>query len=103
MNKTLEIKNDKLLQRVYNGEQNFTESELSDLVYEYDRFDFIEGEDRRWSRYNLIILKIEDKYFEIGYDEGLTENQENSYDSQPVEVELSEKERVIIERTYSLK
>ncbi len=89
-----------LLQRVYNGEQNFTESELAYLVYEYDRFDFIKGDDRRWSSYCQTILKIEDRYFLIGFDKGLTENQEDYFDSQPVEVELKETEKTIIERDY---
>ena len=100
MNKTLKIENDELLKRVYNGEQNFTESELADLVYEYDRFDFIKGDDRRWSSYCQTILKIEDRYFLIGFDQGLTEDY---FNSQPVEVELKETEKVIIERDYTRK
>lgn len=100
MNKTLKIENDELLQRVYNGKQNFTESELAYLAYEYARFDFIKGDDRRWSSYCQTILKIEDRYFLIGFDQGLTENQEDYFDSQPIEVELKETEKTIIERDY---
>ena len=45
-------------------------------------------------------IQIEDRYFSIGFDQGLTENQEDYFDSQPVEVELKETEKVIIERDY---
>lgn len=99
MNYTLKTEEDELLQRVYNGEESFTEEELSYLHYEYDRFDFIKGENRRWSRNNNTILKIEDKYFSILCDEGLTEGQENSYEFGG-EVKLTQEVKTITVNTY---
>jgi len=93
---------DELILRVYNGDQDFTENELNDLVTEYEDItvDTIEGGDRRWSRNMETILIIEGKYFSIQWEKGLTENQENEFYDQPIEVSLHEEEIIYTKRTY---
>lgn len=63
-----------------------------------------EGEDRRWTRGQYNLIKLEDRYFELLWEQGLTEMQEN-YWEYPAEVkflgmhkEIVEIETPIIER-----
>lgn len=77
----------KLLQ----GYKEFTERQLQELVYEHE-FDTIQGEGRRWQRGMKTIVKVEDKCFQIDWEQGLTEYQEDSFYTQPYEVERVEKE-----------
>lgn len=95
MNKTLTADSDDLLKRVYNGDQDFTESELNDLATEYEQFDLVEGHNRRWLKSMDTILKIDDKYFMICWQEGLTESQENEFYNQPQEVTLTQESKTI--------
>jgi len=46
------------------------------------------------------ILIIEGKYFSIQWEKGLTENQENEFYDQPIEVSLHEEEIIYTKRTY---
>lgn len=71
MNKTLTTKDDELIQRVYQGDKNFTESELRDLATEFPIYDLIEGDNRRWLKSMDTVLKIDDKYFMVCWQEGL--------------------------------
>ena len=60
----------------------------------------ITGENRRWSRSITDICHVGEKYYELNWEEGLTENQENDFGYQPVEVELHEEEVTFIKRTW---
>ena len=82
---------DKLLIKLLNKEK-FTEEELCDLFWEYDDYvvDEWKSEDRRWSCYNYKVLKLEDRYFLLEADLGLTESVENNFDFQPTEVYKAE-------------
>lgn len=53
----------------------------------------LEGDNRRWSRYDTVILKAPSgRYWSWGYEHGLTEYQEHHYDGDaPVRVEPVEK------------
>lgn len=99
----LKRKGNKLLERVYNGEQNFEYNELSVLACEYDKFDLIEGDDNRWTKDMSTILKIDDKYFRIDWSCALTENQDSEFHSQPYEVNLEQKKVTIINNIYTNK
>lgn len=57
------------------------------LLSDWEPEDVIRGEDRRWSVWITKIFKIGERYFEVGYDHGLTELQEDEYwDTDVVEV-----------------
>lgn len=72
-----------------------TEEEISRLVFEYEISKTV-GENRRWSHTNTSIVSLLNRYFSIVWEEGLTENQDNSYDEQPIEVKKHEYEKTII-------
>lgn len=62
-----------------------TEKELSRLVSEYEVETYY-GSNRRWSRTVTTIVEMCNRLFRISWEEGLTEEQCNSYSNQPVEV-----------------
>lgn len=101
MNKTLTKKDDELIQRVYQGDKNFTETELRDLATEFPIYDLIEGDNRRWLKSMDTVLKIDDKYFMVCWQEGLTESQENEFYNQPVEVKHTVEVKTVTVNHYN--
>ena len=80
--------------KLIDSDTKLSEDELEELlIYEVDR---ITGENGRWSRCVGSILHIGDRYFELNWEEGLTEYQDNMFDSQPEEV-------IPVERTKTVK
>lgn len=79
--------------------EKLTEKELSRLVHEFG-IETDHGENRRWTRSNCTVCKLCNRYFEVVWEEGLTEYQDNEYIYQPVEVELHEYEKVIKVREW---
>lgn len=55
--------------------------------------DQIENDSGRWMTYMTTVFEVGGRYFAIDWDRGLTERQENEYDSQPVEVKKHEYEK----------
>jgi hypothetical protein len=98
----MENQHDELIQKLLNRE-SLSESEIQDLVYEYDDYIFEQekGENRRWSRGVMTVFKVDDRYFMVNWDEGLTEYQENEFYDQPYEVTLKVEEQIIKVNTYS--
>ena len=81
----------------YDSGENFEEREIMDAFwgdfddYKERKFQVIEeeeGDDRRWTRAIYRYVKIQDRYFLIQYDRGLTEMQEDYWDWQPEEMSL---------------
>ena len=90
------------------NKQELTSSEVESLIncyYEGDysclnHVDEVEGEDRRWSRLNKVIIQVipENKFFSLTYDHGLTEYQDHYYGAQvATEVKPVEKQIIIKE------
>jgi len=74
--------------------RHFTKEEVREWAGE--GVDEIVGEDRRWSRTNTTIVKIDNKFYSIYWEQGLTENQENEYEAQDApEVQQVEKTIVV--------
>lgn len=69
----------------YDNKEPLTEKEARELIWNYD-YERIEGENRRWARWVDVIVKLKDRYFRVGFDEGLTEMQPNEYYTDIVEV-----------------
>lgn len=69
----------------YDNKEPLTEKEVRELIWNYD-YERIEGESRRWNRWVDVIIKLKDRYFRVGFDEGLTEMQPNEYYTDIVEV-----------------
>ncbi|KKL91261.1 hypothetical protein LCGC14_1896430 [marine sediment metagenome] len=76
-----------------------TEKQVEDLVWEGEVVKTTEGENRRWSRTITSIVKIDSKYYEIHWDEGLTENNENYYPEQEA-IEVKSVEKTIIVKEW---
>ena len=93
---------DGLIQKLLNKEE-FSERELNDLVNEFDEyiFEVEEGDDRRWYREVTTTLKVGDRYFQIVWDKGLTENQEWQFDNQPYEVKWAQLSEVVLVNNYT--
>lgn len=85
-----------LLEKMDSG-YKFEDWELCDLCceYEYERED---GYDGRWTREVTTIIKLDDRFFSIDWQEGLTEMQDDDYMNQPYEVYGQEK---VITRTIT--
>ena len=90
-----------LLTKIDNKEK-LTESEISDLVCECE-VEVKYGQNRRWSRSATTISKLGDRYFRIEWENGLTENQPDDFNNQPIEVELKEYEKTIIVKEWIVK
>lgn len=74
-----------LYEKITNGIK-LNKEDLCELrEFEYD---LIKGGDRRWTRSMRTVCELGDKFFMLEWEQGLTENQEDSFDNQPYEVEL---------------
>jgi len=81
-----------------------TEDEIGEFLEWLDHYDEDEGDDGRWSRPVTTYCKTRDgRFFRVDWCKGLTEYQEDWYDSQPVEVTLTEEpgESTVIVRTWT--
>ena len=88
---------DKLIKRALEGKK-LTRDEWIFLINEDKEVGRVEDEPRRWCKWVEVIIEYQDKYYSIGYDEGLTECQENDYcDSGIIEVKPVKKIIEVIE------
>ena len=76
------------------NKEKLTERELQRLVGEYD-IETSYGDNRRWSRSASTVIELLGRFFIINWEDGLTENQINTYDNQPIEVKREEKKKTI--------
>lgn len=90
---------DELELKLLNNESVFSDDELLELVFEYSD-DNIELSEGRWSKRMQSIIKVEDRYFSIEWEKGLTENQEHYFNNQPYEVKREAREVVRVEVNY---
>lgn len=72
-----------ILKKIDNNEELSKKEIIDMLEYEIERE---YGDNRRWSRSVISIISINDRYFSICWEQGLTECQEDEYNNQPVEV-----------------
>jgi len=88
--------NEEFEQKLLNG--TFKEKELKDIPWglynvDYHVIEELDGDDHRWTRDIATIFEFKGKLYELLWDRGLTELQENSFYNQPYEV--IKKEEVI--------
>lgn len=84
-----------MLKKIDNSEE-LTERELSRLAYEHE-VDHEEGNNRRWSRTITSYVQLQDRFFVVNWEQGLTESQDNEFYDQPYEVEKQIHEEIIPE------
>lgn len=85
---------EELLNKIDSG-KNLTEDELQHLIWECEEVDRDYGDNGRWTRGVISVVELCGRYFEVYWEEGLTEYQENEYYNQPVEVEKKEYDKTI--------
>lgn len=78
-----------MVQKIDQGEK-LTETELERLVWNYE-IEKSYGDDHRWTKEVFSIICLLDRYFEIDWQKGLTEMQDNEFYEQPYEVKQIEK------------
>jgi len=74
-----------LLKKIDAGEI-LSEEEIRTFIYECEQEAEETGENRRWSRSVRTIMKLDNRFFAVEWEKGLTENQENCFNNQPYEV-----------------
>ena len=84
-----------IIEKMYAGKK-LSEKELKALVYEdveddYEIVTEVEGDESRWSRTIDTIIKVGEDYWDIPWERGLTECQENMFWEQPIRVKPVEK------------
>lgn len=63
--------------------EDLTESEISDLLWDYEQVWEEEGEDHRWQREMSTVVKVGEYFIRIDWMSGLTEMQEDEFYEQP--------------------
>ena len=84
---------EELLRKIDNHEDLYSQ-DYWEMIDNYSIYSD-EGEDGRWTRFMYNLIKLGDRYFEINWQKGLTEMQENDWDY-PIEVEFLGMETEII-------
>ena len=74
------------LERFDKGEE-FTRQELEKICWSFEEVDEIDGDCGRWTQNIKTIFVIDERYFAISWERGLTEYQEDEFYEQPCEVE----------------
>ena len=82
-----------MVNKIDNNEK-LSEKELRILVNEYE-YSEEAGGTGRWTQHMHTVVKLENRFFMIVWERGLTEYQENQFLYQPYEVELHEYKKVI--------
>lgn len=88
-----------VLDRIDKGE-NLTREQRAELTWDYE-ISREEIEEHRWGDMVESIIEIQGRLFSMMWFKGATENQDNEYDNDPVEVE--EYEEVITIKKYRVK
>lgn len=84
----------------YDSGAKFTENEIRDMIWGFKQVEEDEGYNHRWTQDITTVIQVEDRYFRIWWERGLTEYQENCYHNQPVEVTPHKHEKLITVREW---
>ena len=77
--------------------RKFTAAEVKEHVYD-NAVETTEYDVRRWYRVNLTIVELDGKFYQLYWNEGLTECQENEFEAQEAQEVEKIKETVVIEK-----
>lgn len=77
---------DAIANKILNHE-HLTETELETAVFYLPVVEENDIENYRWTKLVRTIVEVDDRYFAIEWQKGLTEMQDNFFDEQPYEVE----------------
>lgn len=88
-----------IIKKLKNNEE-LSENEIKELVWEGRFVDEVEGDDHRWQKEIQTIVDIDGQLYAIDWMRGLTECQENEFLEQPYKVERVEEVVTTIKVTY---
>ena len=87
---------EKRLMDMVDSGKTLDEDQIRRLLYSMRKVDEEVGENRRWYRDVKTYLQTYDgRYLCVEWEEGLTELQDDSYESQPYEVTLEEEQKLV--------
>lgn len=84
----------------YDAGEKFTEDELRYMVYDCNKVEETEGDSHRWTKDMTTIFECDGRCFQIDWNRGLTEYQEEEFYCHPEEVTLHEYEKTITVREW---
>lgn len=92
---------DERLVNIYNkinSNEKLSECDIKYMARSLDEYhaEYEEQDSRRWSQWVYIVINIQNRYFEFGFDEGLTEQQEDNFSDTHI-AEVIPKERTVIQ------
>lgn len=87
---------DEVVNKLKSGKK-LNENEIATLVYEGFEVDEIKGDSYRWTQSIQTIINIDGELWEIDWQKGLTEYQENEFYNQPYRVVKREKQVIVTE------
>lgn len=73
---------EQIIEKLKNKEK-FTESEIKEILWDFEQVWEEEGENRRWTRSVSTVIKVGEYFIMVNWEQGLTECQENEYWEQP--------------------
>lgn len=81
-----------------NSNEKLSRDDIRLMARDFDDYhaEYEEQDSRRWSRWVYIVINIQNRYFEFGFDEGLTEQQEDNFSDTSV-TEVFPKERTVVQ------
>ena len=75
----------------------FTKEQVRELVWEAE-VETINGENRRWSRSNTTIVEFENKFYDLYWEEGLTEMQDDEFEAQDAPEVKQIEETIVVKK-----
>lgn len=97
-NNIYELKIEKSIEEKLEDGDYLSEDEIEQLCWDYPCVYQEEGDSGRWTTFITTVVEVNGKNYAINWQRGLTEYQENIFDNQPYECEIT-KEEVTITKT----
>lgn len=94
-NNVYELKIEKSIEEKLKDGDYLTEDEIEQLCWDYPCVYQEEGDSGRWTTFITTVIEVNGKNYAINWQRGLTECQENIFDNQPYECEITEEEVTI--------
>ena len=84
----------------YDAGEEFTEEEISKSLFEFPEVHEEQGECHRWTQAMTTYINVSGRLFRIDWMRGLTEDQEDEYLDQPVEVRQKTYQKMVTVTEY---
>ena len=85
---------------MYDAGKKFSECQIADMAFDFQVEHEEYGDRHRWQLDVTTYINVEGRVFRVDWLRGLTENQENEYPNQPVEVRKKTYQKTITVTEY---